>query len=882
MSTILATGVLARNSLEFVETAFKLLRKEQPLLVIKDANKPPEDSGALRVRQTLQVGDSTGWYSGIAYEPNDSAEIAQIAYTSGTEGEPKAICISHRALSNTVERLVQVMRMDDGISEYVGIPVYHSFGFGRCRAVSQVGGRFYLPPAGFDPLEIARMLEADEINAISAVPSLWRVLLDVGELFEEAGHKLRWIEIGSQYFSAEEKTALRRLFPNAKIVQHYGLTEASRSTFLDVGRAASSQLESVGQPLFGVRSRVNDSGAIELAGPHLASFMIVDGEVRPLTSDDGWLTTSDRGRLEQGYLFFEGRIDDVINCAGVKLSPERLERQLRERLGLSGGVAVFGMPDKYKGEVPHIALCATVLDERQLSEEDLQASAREVFRSEGVDPGARLPIHRLQELPTTDTGKIQRRLLPERITDAAGAKGAASEPTEASSPLEQQIISVWEDTLNISPVSPHDNFFELGGDSLSAIRVTIAMERAGLDRAVCREIFKGLSIRQLVTKTEAGDDSSGVVSEASELSKASQALNIVRGLLVLLNIAAHWMPGVVERAPAIVADCNRYLAPVYSSGTPGFAVIFGAGIGFYLYPRFEKSPTSITPLIARNALILALGIAALAGTRVLETLALGVELTPVLASNFFWSVLTFYLYAVLSIPLWFALLRRWQVSLSQKFLALAVVLYCAHLAFAQAEIPSSESPWLQPFVLALTAKYNYFELFAGSLVGAAFGHSFRESTLRSESLGGYALGGGALVAFSIGLSFEMGSADMWFIWPKGLYLWSWSFYVGLVMLTVAGVGSYLRQAGRQPGFVANLLSVVGILAFPLFVTHELVLPLRGMLQAWGVPGSLGIAVLLFFATGAWMLRHLYRLYYSSDLPSARAAATAEADLATAE
>lgn len=126
------------------------------------------------------------------------------------------------------------MEMTSEIKEYVGIPVNYSFGFGRCRAISLVDGKFYVPEK-FDPLEIVRMLEADEINAISAVPSLWRVLLSFSDLItQELAKKVYWIEIGSQYMAAEEKLKLAELFPNAKIVQHYGLTEASRTTFLKI------------------------------------------------------------------------------------------------------------------------------------------------------------------------------------------------------------------------------------------------------------------------------------------------------------------------------------------------------------------------------------------------------------------------------------------------------------------------------------------------------------------------------------------------------------------------------------------------------------------------------------------------------------------------
>src|SRR5690606_37233375 len=135
--------------------------------------------------------------------------------TSGTEGEPKGVLLTHGNPGDVVARLDSGMQVDAQIREYVGLPVYHSFVFGRCRAVSAAGGRAFLPPRGFSPVEITAMLEAGQINAISALPSLWRVLLSARAVTPEAGRRVRWIEIGSQAMSASEKQALVALFPEA-------------------------------------------------------------------------------------------------------------------------------------------------------------------------------------------------------------------------------------------------------------------------------------------------------------------------------------------------------------------------------------------------------------------------------------------------------------------------------------------------------------------------------------------------------------------------------------------------------------------------------------------------------------------------------------------
>ena len=249
-----AGGVLsieAANSLEFLRAVFTAYERGD-LFAIARPDIDARDY-AEAVTRVVHDRETRGW-GRLDHEPMARDAPAQIVFTSGTEGRPKAIVLSHRNLADVVTRLNAVMQVTGEIREYIGVPVTYSFGLGRVRAVSAAGGAFFLPER-FDPAEIARMLAAGEINAVSAVPSLWRLILAMPEVIGEAGDALRWIEIGSQYMSAAEKRALRQIFPRARIVQHYGMTEASRSTFLVVSDEEDpDRLEAVGPADGSVRS----------------------------------------------------------------------------------------------------------------------------------------------------------------------------------------------------------------------------------------------------------------------------------------------------------------------------------------------------------------------------------------------------------------------------------------------------------------------------------------------------------------------------------------------------------------------------------------------------------------------------------------------------
>lgn len=414
------------------------------------------------VEQVVTPEADHGWLD-MDFTSLGGDALAQVSFTSGTEGAAKAVYLSAGNLHDVVTRLQQVMALTPEVREYIGVPVYHSFGYGRARAVLDAGGHCFIPQSGFSLTEVRNMLRAGEINAISAVPSLWRVFLQSLDLFGDELRAVRWVEIGSQYMPPEDKSALRDALPNARIVQHYGLTEASRTTFQRIDTAAPNTLASVGSPTGQVAVRLDDRYRIQIKGPHVA-LGIDDGTSYRALDRGAWLQTSDQGRLEEGMLYYEGRSDDVINLSGIKLSPDLMEAHVRRSLDTPGDFGILRRPDAARGEGILVVLGPDAVAQKEAILDAIDAYAR----AQGINARGAILTQETDALPRTATGKLQRKA----IVLQAASTVAAREPAGGFAAQIRACLGsevVLDDT---------NSFHRMGGDSLAHLQLNMAIERA--------------------------------------------------------------------------------------------------------------------------------------------------------------------------------------------------------------------------------------------------------------------------------------------------------------------------------------------------------------------------------------------------------------------
>jgi acyl-coenzyme A synthetase/AMP-(fatty) acid ligase len=421
----------------------------------------------LRDFQLTPLSEGGGWFD-ERIELDDPSSPAQISFSSGTTGQPKPIVISRRAVSDTCRRLIEVMRMDDTIREFVGVPLTYSFGLGRVRAIAAVGGKSFLPSNGFRIDDFVEMLAAREVNALSAVPTLLRIIIQQRAKLVGAGSNLRWMEIGSQFMTVEEKTAISDIFPKAVIVQHYGLTEASRTTFLQISRD-NQALGSVGRPTGNVRVKIDDAGRICIFGPHLADGVLTTEGLIPTADKDGWLQTSDLGEMLGGNLYFLGRADDLINVGGIKVPAGFFEQSLIEEIQSEAiELAVTGAPEQLRGEILVIAYGPKIDLADLMRAVDVVASQWKLSPSD-------VQLFSMDTIPRTETGKIRRH----EVRSAYEAQRMEAGIVTSDGPTNpDKLHSFYQSLSPRTEIDSDVSFASLKGDSLSYVQATIIIEDA--------------------------------------------------------------------------------------------------------------------------------------------------------------------------------------------------------------------------------------------------------------------------------------------------------------------------------------------------------------------------------------------------------------------
>jgi fatty-acyl-CoA synthase len=360
-------------------------------------------------------------------------DIAVLLFTSGTTGDPKAAILRHANLTSYVISTVEFLGAEEGEAALVSVPPYHIAGISAVLTGAYSGRRI----CHLDAYTAETWVEAavrEEITHAMVVPTMLGQILDVLEARGERLPRLKAISYGGGRMPQPVIERALKLLPHVDFANAYGLTETS-STIAILGpedhRAAIGatdpdvhrRLGSVGRPLPSLEVEIRGPGG-EALGPGQSGEIYVRGPQvsgeythKKVIRDDGWFATNDGGWMDgEGYLFVEGRLDDVIVRGGENISPGEIEDVLREHPDVAD-VAVLGLPDDHWGE--RVA-AAVVPRSAPPAAEDLAAWVKARLRSTKTPE-----VWAFREaLPYNDTGKLLRRQLRAEMAGARGVLAA--------------------------------------------------------------------------------------------------------------------------------------------------------------------------------------------------------------------------------------------------------------------------------------------------------------------------------------------------------------------------------------------------------------------------------------------------------------------------
>jgi long-chain acyl-CoA synthetase len=301
------------------------------------------------------------------------------------------------------------------------------------------GGTLILVPGLRFPALVFKALATHRATGLSCVPSGLAVLIrSSGEGLGERAGNLRYMEMGSERMDAAAKRELMKLLPATRICMHYGLTEASRSAFTEFHRDAA-RLESVGKASPNVSIEIFDeagsplpageSGRIRVrAATVMKSYWRDPERTRTVLDQQGWFDTGDLGYLDaDGYLFLQGRGDDVINVGGRKVYPAAIEDLALRYAGVAEAACVAAPdPEGLVAEVPVLYIVAA-----DQAAPDPAGLLR--FLEAGIERYA-VPrqVRCVEALPKTASGKIQRSVLRAQAQGGGGTPRPPPEPSSAA------------------------------------------------------------------------------------------------------------------------------------------------------------------------------------------------------------------------------------------------------------------------------------------------------------------------------------------------------------------------------------------------------------------------------------------------------------------
>jgi acyl-CoA synthetase (AMP-forming)/AMP-acid ligase II len=348
---------------------------------------------------------------------NANDEIALILHTSGTTSRPKRVPLSHANLMTSARNVASTYQLTPADVSLCVMPLFHVHGLVASTLATFFSGGTVVVPPKFNPLSFWPTVRDTQATWYSAVPTIHQVLLSRSRGNRPDGaQQLRFIRSCSAALAPQMMAEMETVF-GVPVLEAYGMTEAAHQMASNplppearkggsVGRGtdvAIAILDKEGRELAN-----GATGEVSIKGPNVFAGYEGNAEANAEAFSNGWFRTGDQGHLDsEGYLTLSGRIKELINRGGEKISPREIDEVLVTHPAVAEAVC-FGIPDRVYGE----DVAAAVVLKGEATEKELIAHCR----SSLSDFKCPKKIYIMDAIPRTATGKIQRRNVAAALT----------------------------------------------------------------------------------------------------------------------------------------------------------------------------------------------------------------------------------------------------------------------------------------------------------------------------------------------------------------------------------------------------------------------------------------------------------------------------------
>ncbi|MEP6802065.1 MAG: MupA/Atu3671 family FMN-dependent luciferase-like monooxygenase [Acidobacteriota bacterium] len=465
--------------------------------------RPAVDSGAGGFTLT---GDSTG--PPASPGSPDADDLALVLYTSGMTSRPKAVPLSHRRICISAHNIAVALELTPGDRCLNVMPLFHAHGLIIALLSSLTAGGSVVCSGGFSAEDFFASVRDARPTWYTAAPTIHHAVVESAPEYRGIlrGHGVRFIRSSAAFLPANVKAGLEREFA-CPVIEAYGMTECTQIT--SNPRTPDGRREgSVGVPagptvaVLDETGRVlppGDAGEVVVRGPAVVTGYLSNPAADQSAFFDGWFRTGDQGVLSaDGYLTLTGRLKEIINCGGEKLSPYEVDEVLMDHPAVSQAVA-FGVAHPTLGE--DVAAAVVLRGGAVATETEL----RDFAATRLADYKVPRQILIVAEIPKSATGKLRRVGLAEALGLAAPAEGRSAAAAPAPAPeesVERRLAKIWAELLKLDSVDMNANFFRLGGDSILASRLVARVRKEFRVELPLRSLFATPTVAELSSTIE--------------------------------------------------------------------------------------------------------------------------------------------------------------------------------------------------------------------------------------------------------------------------------------------------------------------------------------------------------------------------------------------